>query len=910
MVRNNKSKIADRLAQGGEKIMSHASTPLEVFCSFAEADEIWMRLLETHLSLLKHQGLIAISHRRLVLPGSDWTHALDAHLESASVILLLVSADFMASDYCFGIEMERALARQKAGEVWIIPILVRPVDWENAPFKHLSVLPTNAQPITRWSNQDEAYKNIVQGIRAVLENREPVTFSTLPLALPPLCNIPYAPNPFFTGQEVLLTQLAETLKTGQPTALSQPQAISGLGGIGKTQLAVEYAYRHTCDYQAILWARADTHEALVSGYVALAWLLELPQKNEDDQTIIVRAVERWLKTHREWLLIFDNADDLSLLSGFLRAPLGGHVLLTTRAHAVGSLAQRVEVETMSQEVGALLLLRRAGLIGRDARLEAVSSAQRATACAITKQLGGLPLALDQAGSYLEETQCSLESYLTLYQTHRQALLARRGKPIVDYPDSVATTLALCFEQIKQQSPTAADLLCCCAFLHPDSIPEELFTISAHHLGSTLQQVGCDAFAFNEAIKVLLAYSLIHRDSGAATLSIHRLVQAVILDTMSEAQRSLWRKRVVQALNEVFPERVFQDWTQCERMLPHALVCAYWEHELMAIPEEASSLLDKTGAYLQERAQDRDAELLLTRALAMRKQRLGVKHPDMVKSLNHLTYIYILQAKYEQARSLVLQAWGICEQSEDVEAPERAMNLLLLAFVSCMQGEHKQAAPLAEQALVIYEKYLGPEHPDTARCLSYLACVYGWWDNQSLAESLFERSLSILEQHLGTLHRYAAHHQAECYCAQGKYKQAESSFLQLWGICKEAVGEEHLETAAYVSGLARVYLGQGQYKEAKPLFEQLIGIDERYPEATKYAEMAYMLHGLAKLFQHEGEYGLAEGYYQRALAILEKREGISWLKKRTVQRDYAKLLRLIGHDVEATVHETGHTEGDH
>jgi len=126
--------------------MVATSSPVEIFCSYAHEDESWLRKLETHLSLLKRQDLISLWYDRLIVPGADWTKSIDTHLETASVILLLVSADFLASDYCYGIEMKRALERQEAGEARVVPILVRPVDWKGAPFAHLQALPTDAKP--------------------------------------------------------------------------------------------------------------------------------------------------------------------------------------------------------------------------------------------------------------------------------------------------------------------------------------------------------------------------------------------------------------------------------------------------------------------------------------------------------------------------------------------------------------------------------------------------------------------------------------------------------------------------------------------------------------------------------------------------------------------------------------------
>jgi hypothetical protein len=138
-------------------------------CCYSHVDESWLYRLETNLSLLKRQNLISLWHNRLIRPGTDWARAIDTHLETASIILLLISADFFADDYCYGIEMTRALEREAAGEARVIPILVHPVDWKNAPFAHLQVLPTNAQPITTWPEVDAAFTDIAASIRQLLE---------------------------------------------------------------------------------------------------------------------------------------------------------------------------------------------------------------------------------------------------------------------------------------------------------------------------------------------------------------------------------------------------------------------------------------------------------------------------------------------------------------------------------------------------------------------------------------------------------------------------------------------------------------------------------------------------------------------------------------------------------------------
>ena len=380
------------------------ASQVEIFCAYAHEDELWLQKLETHLSLLKRQGLISLWYDRLILPGADWTKSIDTHLETASVILLLVSANFLASDYCYSVEMKRALERQEASEARVIPILVRPVDWTHAPFAHLQALPTDGKPLASWRNKETALADIAAGIRRVLVEELPQLLASAPRAvLPAIWNIPYPRNPFFLGRESELAQVRQHLQADQTSIFVQPQAICGLGGIGKTQLALEYAYRYHQDYQAVLWARAESTEALVSSYVAIATLLRLPEREAKEQNITVQAVKTWLQTHRNWLLILDNADELVLLPRFLPPSLGGHLLMTTRAIATGQMALRLELETLGPAQGALLLLRRAILIPPDAQLLSASSQEQELAWQISQELGGLPLALDQAGAYLEET---------------------------------------------------------------------------------------------------------------------------------------------------------------------------------------------------------------------------------------------------------------------------------------------------------------------------------------------------------------------------------------------------------------------------------------------------------------------------------------------------------------------------
>jgi hypothetical protein len=304
-------------------------------------------------------------------------------------------------------------------------------------------------------------------------------------------------NPFFTGREEVLTQIQEAL-TRQGRA-----ALSGLGGVGKTQTAVEYAYRHFDEYDYTFWTTARSREAVVSGYSIIAGLLGLSLAEAQNQTLVVNAVKHWLSSHQRWLLILDNADDLSMVRPFIPPGKNGYVLVTTRARATGAVARLVEIQEMGTEEGALFLLRRAKYIAENALLEAASPIDQGEAKAIASQLEGLPLALDQAGAYIEETSCGLLDYLDLYRSHGLELLRHRGEMASDHLDPVATTWALSFENIEKASPAAAALLWFCAFLHPEEIPVEVFSEGALELGPVLGPVGSDAFALNGAIAEIL-----------------------------------------------------------------------------------------------------------------------------------------------------------------------------------------------------------------------------------------------------------------------------------------------------------------------------------------------------------------------------------------------------------------------
>ncbi len=394
--------------------------------------------------------------------------------------------------------------------------------------------------------------------------------------LPSLWSVPYPRNPFFTGRETLLSHVQELLTQEHRMALTQSLALSGLGGIGKTQIALEYAYHYRHHYRFVFWMNAATQDGLLADMVRIARLLELPLSNDPDQHRVQGAVKEWLASHPDWLLILDNADDMAMIHDCIPIELPGHLLLTSRAQALGSLALRIDVEDMSMVESILLLLRRAKLLAAHAPLDQVSPAHLGDAESIVIDLAFLPLAIDQAGAYIDEVGCSLATYRHLFVTRRKELLQRRGNVPTDYPDSVATTWSLSFQHIAQICPPATDLLRLSAFLDPDTISEDLLIAGSSSLGV----LSTDPLQLHEALEALRKFSFLVTNPVTRTFRIHRMVQAVLKDTMAFDQQRHWARCAVQATHAIFPDHVeLETWPDCLRLLGQAQSCAHLIQEI-------------------------------------------------------------------------------------------------------------------------------------------------------------------------------------------------------------------------------------------------------------------------------------------------------------------------------------------
>ena len=856
---------------------SHLGRVLKIFYSYAHHDEAWRADLEKHLESLQRQGLITGWHRGEIEAGGEWEVSLKQHLSQADIILLLISSDFVASENCYCGEMMVALRRHKQGEVYVLPVLLRPTEIAGLPFAGLQFVPKDGIPITRQPDKDSALLEVVQAVKQIVAEVMGAYVSTEPAPegqgrrKPMWWKIPHTRNPFFTGRDMLLEQLHTNLmeKREQRVVL----ALNGLGGIGKTQTALEYVYRYIDDYQAIFWVSADPQGDLLADFMAIARIVDLPEKNEAEQKLIVAALQTWFQQHERWLLVFDNVEDIAALSTFWPVGGHGHILITTRAQATGKLATPRELEPLETVEGARFLLQRVGLLTPEIPFEQVEQQQREAAWEITRQFAGHPLALDQAGAYLEETGQSLVDYVALYQRRQATLLSRRGEASPDHPESVMATFSLALERIQRASPAAAELLRLCAFLHPDTQPEELLMAGAAYFTSAYQELAHDSFEFNDALAALRKYSLIRRNPATKTISVHRLVQDVIKHGLDREQQRHWADATVRTLSREFPGSEAASWWLCQRYLPHARVCmqliAEWQMRFV----EAAHLLNRVGDYLFARSEYAEAQLRYEQALE-----LLIEEEEPLRTaqvLSNLGVVGIIRANYPLAERSLRRALSVRERVLDSDHPDLAQNLNDLAGVYHNQGMYAQAEPLYQRALVIQEQTLGVENAATLRTLGNLALLSYTLAKYTEAETLNKRVLAEREK----LNTHSVEtgqsllNLAHVYRMQQRYAKAEPLFTRVLALYEEIYGPEHAQTGIALNGYALLLTAQQRYEQAEPLLRRALAIWELNLGPVHPRNIG-ALNALATIALHQDHYAEAEQLLRRARQIQQQ---TSWLE---------------------------------
>ncbi len=713
-------------------------------------------------------------------------------------------------------------------------------------------------------------------------------------------NVPYMRNLSFTGREQLLEHLHRTLVAQTNRASSKMIALSGMGGIGKTQTALEFAYRYADTYNAVLWVQAETQATMNAHFAGLAQTLHLPGSEQWTPYEARKAVMNWLQNHDRWLLVFDNTDTASLIFSVLPSRSHGAVLVTTRSQIADPHLKTIELEKMTQQEARDFLLKRTSREDeKDQDEENLAPTERAALVKLWETMDGLPLALDQAGAYMKMAGCTFQEYRELYRTHRKALLLERGAHVPEHPDAVATTWDLSFGRIERENPAAAEILRFCAFLAPDAIPEELLMWGAEQGTPQLQQVAASKKVLRDAIKTLRNYSLIQRDPVTQTLLIHRLVQAALVDALPGEMREEWKQRVLRMLNAAFTEAPFQEWARYGQLLPHIqMYTNNIEQESIATQVEAAHLFDKTGSYLREQGQYAEAGSLLVLALELRRHHLPANDLAIATSLSNLAGLYFYQDHYQQATTLVERALAIRKQQLGTEHFHTTESMKHLALLYLRQEYYESAEPLLLQSLMISEKQTGSESAATANRMNNLALVYLGQKRYNKAEPLFRKAYITNKHCLGVEHpetARTAENLAFVYVQQGRYTRAEPLLYRALFTHVQQSGLESPDTAYPLFGLAELWRLQKKYRQSEALHQHVLTLRQQQL-GTEHLDTAESLQGLGDLYRACERYDDAASCYEQALAIREKI--LQWESPSVLEscKAYADMQRVLSQGI--------------
>ena len=660
----------------------------------------------------------------------------------------------------------------------------------------------------------------------------------LPGSLPRMWNLP-ARNPGFTGRDDLLLVVRERLLAGEKAVV---QAFQGMGGVGKTQLAAEYAYRFAGVYDLAWWVNSEQGGLIGDQFAALGMALGCLQPGAGTEAVRTVVLGE-LRGRSRWLLVFDNAQNPADITGWL--PGGsGHVLITSRERNWAEIAMPVEVDVLSRSESVAIFQDR------------VTGLSDADADKLADQLGDLPLAIAQAAGFIAETSTPATQYLDLLRTQARQLLDQEA-PGSSYPRSLAAATQLIADRLDHKDRAAAQLASLCAFLAPEPIPEDLFTSGSGELPAELATRAVDPLAWRQTLAHLARQSLARIDHRG--LVMHRLTQAILRDRLTPVQAAATRERAEAILAASDPRDPGNPpaWPRWAALMPHLLAadlastgnsalrwmacdaCAYllyrgdtrtahdlasdlrqhWRDRLGADDDNARVISAYLGWALWNMGRYAEARDLAQDTLDRDRRLLGADHPTTLASANNLANSLRQLGEVRAARDLDQDTLDQRRRVVGADHPDTLGSANNLAIDLRALGEVRAARDLDRDTLDRHRRLVGADHPDTLASANGLAIDLRALGEVRAARDLdqdtLERRRRVLgEDHPETLN--SAGNLAADLRGLGEFQAARDLDQDTLERRRRVLGEDHPETLNSAGNLAADLRGLGEFQAARDL----------------------------------------------------------------------------------------------
>ncbi|KAL5047111.1 hypothetical protein BDW71DRAFT_50813 [Aspergillus fruticulosus] len=660
-------------------------------------------------------------------------------------------------------------------------------------------------------------------------------------------------NPKFIGRQDEILKLEELLAMHDGP---RRVAITGLGGVGKTQVALETAYRMRDQDKgcSVLWVPCTSHALIEQTFLRFAEIFGLHGVKSAD---VKEQVKTYLSSERagRWLLVFDNADDTEMwlaandtgpaLEDFLPLSGQGYILFTTRNRKLAmKLAPLniIPIPDVDKETAFQIL-------GKALEHENLPK-DDTTAASLLEQLAFLPLAITQASAYIIENKINLSDYLALLQEQEDAveLLSEDFRDPGRYKDiqnPVITTWLISFNQIQDQNRAAADYLSFMACINPRNIPQSLLLSQ-----STKKQT-------IDALGLLNAYSF--TNSQDADISMHRLVHIATRNWLKRNKLfSHWIQKVADRIQEVFPNDHYTNRALWRKYLPHALALVQ-EDTFIEQQEQYTDLIQKTADCLARDGRFHEAEALYIKLLRIDQKRNGPEHPSTLTSMVNLSSTYRSQGQWNEAEKLEMKVLQTSKAVLGTEHPFTLASIANLALTYWNQGRWDEAEKLNVQVMETWKTVLGEQHPSTLTSMANLASTYwirGRWDEaEKLKVEVLETRKTVLgAQHPDTLTSMA--NLASNYWIRGRLNEAEMLEVKVLETRKIVLGAQHPDTLTSMANLASTYRDQGRWNEAEKLEVEVLGI-RKTVQGAEHPDTLTSMANLALTYQSQGRWDEAE-----------------------------------------------------